>query len=85
MSHVQHELHEEFPGDAALLHDLKLNDARFRTLAERYHETNREIHRIEAEVEAASDQRLEELKKQRLAMLDDVSQIIASHKEAAAS
>lgn len=77
MSHVSHELHAEFPQHAELLHHLKLTDAHFKRVSERYHEVNREIHRIEAEVEAASDVRLEDLKKQRLAMLDEVTEMLS--------
>lgn len=76
MSHTPHDLHAEFPQHADLLHDLKLKDAHFQRIAERYHEVNREIHRIEVEVEAASDFRLEDLKKQRLVMLDEVSEML---------
>lgn len=77
MSHVPHELHSEFPQHADLLHRLKTSDAHFQRVAEHYHEVNREIHRIEAEIEAASDARLEDLKKQRLAMLDEVAGMIS--------
>ncbi len=77
MSHTPHELHDEFPDDHALLHDLKLSAGHFQTVSERYHRVNREIHRIEAEVDHASDERLEDLKKQRLGLLDEVSQMIA--------
>jgi uncharacterized protein YdcH (DUF465 family) len=78
MTHVAHELHEEFPGSADRLHELKLSDPHFARQAERYHELNREIHRIESEVAPASDQHLEELKKQRLALLDEIAQLLAS-------
>lgn len=77
MSHTPHELADEFPNDHALLHDLKLNDAHFRTLAERYHEVNGEIHRIEAEIETPSDEYTETLKKKRLGLLDEISAVIA--------
>lgn len=77
MSHVAHELHAEFPQHSELLHQLKMTDAHFKRIAEQYHEVNREIHRIEAEVEAASDARLEDLKKQRLAMLDEISGMLS--------
>jgi uncharacterized protein YdcH (DUF465 family) len=83
MSHVPYDLASEFPDDGAVLHALKLGDAHFRALAERHHETNREIHRIETSTEAASDARLETLKKQRLAMLDEVARAIAKAKVAA--
>jgi uncharacterized protein YdcH (DUF465 family) len=76
MSHVLHDISAEFPDDTAILHELKLSDAHFRALSDSYHEINREIHRIETSLEPASDERLEDLKKQRLAMLDDVAQAI---------
>lgn len=37
---------------------------------------NREIHRIESEVEAASDERLEALKKERLQLLDEIAAML---------
>ncbi|MEH6791841.1 YdcH family protein [Parasphingorhabdus sp.] len=82
MSHVAHDLHAEFPNDGDILHDLKMSDGHFRTVADRYHDINKEIHRIEAEVEAASDERSEELKKQRLLILDEVAAMIAQAKTA---
>jgi hypothetical protein len=83
MSHVPHELHDEFPGDQDVLHNLKLSDAHFSNLADKYHDTNREIHRIEAEVEAASDDRLEDLKKQRLRLVDEIGVIVRKAKTSA--
>ena len=60
-AHTPHELHDEFPHDAEALHRLKLASPHFARLAERHHEVNREIHRIAAEIEAASDERIEAL------------------------
>ncbi len=77
MSHTPHELADEFPNDHAILHELKLNNAHFVTLSERYHEVNGEIHRIESEVESTSDEYAESLKKKRLALIDEISQIVA--------
>lgn len=76
MSHTPHELRDEFPDAHDILHQLKTHDAHFATLADRYHEMNREIHRIEAEVEAASDARAEDLKKQRLKLLDEIAALV---------
>ena len=73
MSHVPHELAEEFPNAAEKIRELKLNDAHFAKLADAYHEVNREIHRIEAEVETTSDAYTEELKKKRLSLKDEVA------------
>jgi uncharacterized protein YdcH (DUF465 family) len=72
MSHTPHELHDEFPDAAEHIHALKTQDKRFAALAERYHILNREIHRIDSGIEAASEDRTEELKKERLSLLDAV-------------
>lgn len=80
MSHVPHDLHAEFPDHAEALHRLKLEDRHFQTLAERYQTVNREIHRIETEIEAASDERLETLKKQRLSLVDEIAGLLSKHK-----
>ncbi|MCC6925324.1 DUF465 domain-containing protein [Novosphingobium sp.] len=77
MSHTPHELADEFPNDHAVLHELKLHNAHFVTLAERYHELNGEIHRIEVEIETPSDEYTETLKKKRLALLDEISGMVA--------
>ncbi len=78
MSHTPHELHEEFPEAVDKLHALKLSDHHFARLSERYHEINREIHRIETNVEPASDETLEDLKKQRLHLKDEIAAMIAA-------
>jgi hypothetical protein len=76
MTHVPHELHEEFPQAGDALHRLKLENAHFAKLADEYHQVNREIHRIEADVEAASDARTEELKRRRLTLKDAIAEIL---------
>jgi uncharacterized protein YdcH (DUF465 family) len=80
MSHAANDLHSEFPADSAILHQLKLSDRHFKTLSERYDETNKEIQKIEAAIEAASDERLEGLKKERLRVLDEIAALIAKAK-----
>jgi uncharacterized protein YdcH (DUF465 family) len=72
MTHVPHELHDELPEFAEKIHEMKTSSEHFRRLADRHHQVNREIHRIEAEVEPASDMRWEDLKKQRLALVDEI-------------
>lgn len=83
MAHTPHELGAIFSRDAELLHRLKMSDAHFVRLADKYHEVNREVHRIEAEVEAASDERVEGLKKERLALLDTITGIVNAARTAA--
>lgn len=74
--HTPNELTEIFKRDRDLLTRLKAEDAHYARLADQYHEVNREVHRIESEAEAASDERTEMLKKQRLALLDELTTII---------
>ena len=75
-AHTPHELQDEFPHDVLILAQLKAESGHFRSLAERYHALNRSIHRIEVEVEHASDTYLTQLRKQRLRLLDDIAVII---------
>jgi uncharacterized protein YdcH (DUF465 family) len=74
--HTPNELTKIFARDRELLTQLKTQDAHFARIADEYHELNREVHRIEAETEAASDERTETLKKQRLALLDEITAAI---------
>jgi len=77
MSHVPHELHEEFPEHREALHRLKTSDAHFTKLADRYHELNRTIHRVETNIEPTSDEILETMKKHRLALKDEIAGMLA--------
>lgn len=81
--HTPNELTEIFKRDRDVLTRLKQGDAHYARLAEEYHAVNRQVHRIEAETEAASDERAEALKKQRLALLDEITAIITKARTAA--
>ena len=59
---------------------LKEGDAHCAARAERYHVGNRAIPRAESEVEPVSDEHAEELKRQRLALLDEIAAIIAAER-----
>ncbi|WP_018995665.1 YdcH family protein [Hirschia maritima] len=76
MSHTPHELHEEFPDAIEKMRALKETNAHFVKLADEYHDVNREIHRIEVEVDAASDFRTDELRKTRLKLKDEIAQML---------
>ena len=81
--HTPNELIEIFRRDRDLLTRMKVDDRHFANLAERYHEINRTLHRNEAEIEALSDAHAEELKKQRLAMLDEITALLNKAKQSA--
>lgn len=76
MSHTPHEIAAEFPDKVEKIHTLKMSNAHFARLVEEYHHVNRQIHRIEAEVEPTSDEVLETFKKQRLHLLDQVATML---------
>ncbi|MGI9354085.1 MAG: YdcH family protein [Rhizobiaceae bacterium] len=76
MSHVPHELAEEFPDKTEKLHELKMGNAHFSKLADEYHEINREIHRVETGVEPSSELRETELRKKRMYLKDQISAML---------
>lgn len=76
MSHTPHELTEEFPDQVAALHSLKESNAHFAKLADEYHEINREIHRIETNVEPASPVHEEALRKKRMVLKDEIARML---------
>ncbi len=72
MTIENHSLHNEFPEMAEQIRNLKMKDRHFARLFDEYHDIDREVRRIEEEVEAASDDRLEDLKMRRLHLKDDL-------------
>lgn len=82
MTHTPHELAEMFPDDVDAIHRLKAQNPHFAKLADEHHEVNRAIHRIETEVEPASDAHAEDLKKQRLALQDEIAAILSAQRGA---
>ncbi len=74
--HVPHELGEEFPGQAPLIERLTKSNYEFGRLAAAYDEVNRHIWRIETEDEATADDVLEQLKKRRLLLKDDLAALL---------
>jgi uncharacterized protein YdcH (DUF465 family) len=77
MSHVPHELAEEFPEHIQAMSQLKQTNTHFAAVAERYHHLNRDIHRAETDVAPTSDAVLEEWKKLRLALKDEILTLLA--------
>lgn len=67
-----HDLHHEFPDMGPQIRELKMKDRHFARLFDEYHDVDREVRKIEEQVEAASDERLEELKLRRLHLKDEL-------------
>ena len=78
MSHTPHELHEEFPEHSDRIHKLKVENAHFARLATDYHKLNRDIHRMETDIEPTDDFHLEDLKKQRLQLKDEIFDMLSA-------
>jgi len=72
----KHDLLHEFPEHRERIRDLKMNDARFARLFNHYHDVEHEVHRIENGSETASDEYLEQRKKLRLSLKDQLFQMI---------
>ena len=75
----KHDLIHELPEHKERIHQLKISDEHFAKLFDEYHELDHEILRMEEGIETPSDDVLEELKKKRLYLKDQLfSMIIAT-------
>lgn len=78
MSHTPHELAEEFPELAEKIHALKVSDTHFARLAEEYHTINRDIHRAEENVEPTDELNEQAMRKQRMALKDQLYALLTA-------
>ena len=79
MSHVPHELAEEFPDMAQQMSELRQSDAHFAKLADSYHELNRAVHRAETDVEPTSDEHMTEMRRDRMRLKDEIYAYLKAH------
>lgn len=79
MALEKHDLVHEFPQYKEQIHDLKMKDRHFAKLFDEYHEVDHEVHRIEVGAESSSDLYLEERKKVRLHLKDQLLAMIKNH------
>jgi len=76
MSHVPHELADDFPGEVERIHKLKQRNAHFARLADAYHEVNRQVHRAETDLDPMDDAAQQELRKQRMQLKDQIAAML---------
>ncbi|HDR27742.1 YdcH family protein [Rhodovulum sp.] len=76
MTNTPHELAEEFPDKADLIHDLKVKDAHFARLFDEYHQINGAVHRAETDIEPTDDFHLTEMRKTRMTLKDEIARIL---------
>ncbi|WP_199503546.1 YdcH family protein [Qipengyuania sp. YIM B01966] len=79
MSNTPHTLGDEFPGQMDQIHALKVSNARFAKLLLEYDAVNDEIHRAETNIAPVSQDQETELRKQRLAIKDEIVQALAEN------
>lgn len=71
--HTPHELAEEFPEHKDKIHRLKSEDEHFAKLADEYHRVNRDIHRMETDVEPVSEDTEHALRRRRVQLKDQIA------------
>jgi len=79
MTLEHHSLLSELPEHADAIHTLKMENAHFKKLFDEYHEVDKHVFRVESKEEALGDLELEELKKTRLALKDEMFGIISGN------
>lgn len=79
MSEGHHDLAHEFPELKDKIHELKMHDGHFSRLMHDYHDVSKELHLIEAGGETPSDVYVEDLKKKRLALKDELYGMLTKH------
>ena len=72
----KHDLIHELPEHRDTIRRLKMNDQHFSRLFDEYHAVDHEVHRIETGIENTSDEYLDERKKQRLHLKDELYSMI---------
>ena len=72
-----HDLLHEFPEHKDKIHALKTQNAHFSKLFDEYHDVDKELRRVQQEIETPSDQFVEDLKKKRLALKDELFAMIS--------
>ncbi len=72
----KHDLIHELPEYKDRIRELKMTNRRFATQFEKYHDTDHAVLRVEEGFENTSDEYLEELKKKRLALKDELFAMI---------
>jgi len=73
---TKHDLASEFPEFKEKIHDLKTSNNHFAKLFDEYHVINKEILQYESKGEPVSDEYIEETKKSRLQLKDELFEIL---------
>ena len=75
---VRHHIHDEFPLMSGTINELKSSNPQFAQLLSRYDETDKRIYGLEVKSRPVADIYVEELKKQRVKLKDQLYTILNS-------
>ena len=78
MSIENHSLSHEFPELKERIHVLKTSDRHFARRFDEYNDLDREVRRLEDEGSPKADETMEDLKKKRLALKDELYQMLTA-------
>jgi uncharacterized protein YdcH (DUF465 family) len=78
----KHDLVHELPEFRERIHELKLSNRHFAKLFDEYDELDHQIRRGETQVEVHADEFMEELKKKRLALKDELFHMLQQAEQA---
>ena len=77
MGHDWSRLEQDFPGQRERIESLNAGDGHFARLLEQYRDLDREIHRLETILDPDLDDELDQLKRRRLLVKDEIAVLIA--------
>ena len=75
-----HDLHHEFPEFATSIHALKVGDKHVAKLFDAYHALTSSVEAIEVKDSPVADAALEEMKKHRVKLKDELYGMLQAHK-----
>lgn len=73
-----HAIHEEFPNDGDLIHDLKTRDAHFARLLSEYDDVNDQVHSAEALIHPVSEDAEKDLRRKRAHLKDEIAHALSA-------
>lgn len=73
-----HTIGEEFPEFKEQIHTLKTSNAHFQSLLTKWEEIDKQIARAESRIELMSEEQEEELRRNRLALKDDMYAMLSA-------
>lgn len=80
MNIEHHDLHHEFPEFAQAIHSMKISNKHFARLFDEYHSTTSQVEGLESKGSPVSDIALEDMKKKRIRLKDELYSMLQGHK-----